>query len=391
MARKKKPKAPGPTHLRLVTGDELGLIKEILVPLEAAEVSRPAALDDSEDDEGFADDDGLDMYRAAPDPAYDPYAPAPPPPPPSVAVVDAPPEGPVRSAGCDVAVIRRTGGGVRLLLGRADGSAEVWAGEEASPGAPAVYRKVAAHAPPAGAFQDRRYLGGALVGEECAAAVLCDSAGHVHRFEIEGMALVATGSAPALKGGPADSDPRLSNVTSAAGAAAATCACCTADGSFVALAGRGRETVLYDVLNKKIAWKAKNLPPDPVTQLQRPVWGTAVELYDGDGPLPMVAVGTAFGQVRLYDPNRGRRPVATTAVVGDGDGRRFGAERSTTAGSAGDFRVTQLRRWRDRQFLAGDAAGYLRLLDFAPGSKTGKGGARLMRTFDGFAGSVRGL
>ena len=65
----------------------------------------------------------------------------------------------------------------------------------------------------------------------------------------------------------------------------------------------------------------------------------------------MVAVGTAFGQVRLYDPNQGRRPLAMTTVVGDGDARRFRAERSTTTGCAVDFRVTQLRRWCNQQFL----------------------------------------
>ena len=81
--------------------------------------------------------------------------------------------------------------------------------------------------------------------------------------------------------------------------------------SCVALSGRERETTLVDLNTGKEVWKAKNLPPDPQTLLQQPVWTTALS-FGCSSPHVLVA-GTAYRQVRLYDVRSNtRRPVATT-------------------------------------------------------------------------------
>lgn len=76
----------------------------------------------------------------------------------------------------------------------------------------------------------------------------------------------------------------------------------------VATAGRERETALLDLETGKLTWKAKNLPPDPQTLLQQPVWSTALCFMSEN----VFAAGTAYHQVRLYDIRTQRRPVSVT-------------------------------------------------------------------------------
>jgi ribosome biogenesis protein NSA1 len=114
----------------------------------------------------------------------------------------------------------------------------------------------------------------------------------------------------------------------------------------VALSGRERETRLLEMSTGQVVWKAKNLPPDPQTLLQQPVWSTALAFFDES----TMAVGTAFRQVRLYDvrtdSNARRRPMAHTP-----DG-------------VFSHRITALCPVVDEhQLVVGDAAGYLHLLD----------------------------
>lgn len=78
--------------------------------------------------------------------------------------------------------------------------------------------------------------------------------------------------------------------------------------SRVAVGGKDRETVLWDIKTAKPVWKAKNLPPDPQTLLQPLVWPTAIQFL----PDNLLAVGTAHKQVRLYDTRVQKRPVAVT-------------------------------------------------------------------------------
>mmetsp|Transcript_32677 Transcript_32677/g.75214 ORF Transcript_32677/g.75214 Transcript_32677/m.75214 type:complete len:559 (-) Transcript_32677:90-1766(-) len=395
MPRKNQNAAPaGLPSLQMLTGDEMGILKEVNLPLRDASAAQPhgrdliaaAEIDDNDDvdlDEEVDDDAPTaeaDEERRLP-------------PAPSVGIVSGSVRDPHRSHEITVAARRaprRDDGDDEeyILTGHVDRSVELW--RRRTGDGPATYERTSV-VPPDGAA---RFLAAAFVeDEDGASAVLADAGGGVRVLSLDAGTLTPTKTLDALAGrrgrGDACSDPRVANVTASIGddvfAASDVC------GKFVVFCGRGRETLLYDRVAEKITWRARNLPPDPVTQLQRPIWGSAVCLFDGeegaDGPerLPKVAVGTAFGQVRLYDPEKNRRPLSITRLVGDGDGRRLGAERTTTDGAPGDFRVTALKRWRGSTVLAADAAGYVRHLDMsAPQGK-------LLKTFEGFCGSVRDI
>jgi hypothetical protein len=99
--------------------------------------------------------------------------------------------------------------------------------------------------------------------------------------------------------------------------------CLALDTSRVAVGGRDRDVVLCNVETGQLLWKAKNLPPDPQTLLQPMVWPTALCFFphsndsanQGDSNPHILAVGTAHSEVRLYDIRQGaiqRRPIAVT-------------------------------------------------------------------------------
>merc|ERR1719410_2397713 len=50
--------------------------------------------------------------------------------------------------------------------------------------------------------------------------------------------------------------------------------------SHASIGGRDRETVVFDIETGKSIWKAKNLPVDPRTLLQHPVWSTALQFIN---------------------------------------------------------------------------------------------------------------
>ena len=142
----------------------------------------------------------------------------------------------------------------------------------------------------------------------------------------------------------------------------------------VALSGRERETCLLDMSTGQVVWKAKNLPPDPQTLLQQPIWSTALAFFDES----TMAVGTAFRQVRLYDvrtdsdSTRRRRPIAYTP-----DG-------------VFSHRITAICPVADEhQLVVGDAAGYLHLLDVRSMGKQQKKKPSNVARFVGPAGSIR--
>lgn len=97
--------------------------------------------------------------------------------------------------------------------------------------------------------------------------------------------------------------------------------------------------------------QAKNLPPDPQTLLQQPVWTTAIQFLSwNSAPSNLVATGTAYKQVQIYDvresPSAARRPALYTPE------------------GLLSHRVTALCQLRDGATLAaGDAAGDVHLLD----------------------------
>ena len=84
-----------------------------------------------------------------------------------------------------------------------------------------------------------------------------------------------------------------------------------------ACAGRDRETILWDVETKASIWKGKNLPPDPQTLLQQPLWGTSLTFIGSDtcgksAEGTVLAVGSAYKELRIYDVRAQRRPIAFT-------------------------------------------------------------------------------
>jgi ribosome biogenesis protein NSA1 len=146
---------------------------------------------------------------------------------------------------------------------------------------------------------------------------------------------------------------------------------------WVAMGGREREATILDLSSGKVIFKAKNLPPDPQTLLQHPVWPTAIMfLQDGN----TMAVGTAYKELRLYDVRESsttRRPIA----------------RSTTEGGPIEYRVTSLCQVSDQEVAVGDAAGYIYSIDMRTLGKSNV--ARIksnnMGRYVGPVGSVRQL
>lgn len=141
----------------------------------------------------------------------------------------------------------------------------------------------------------------------------------------------------------------------------------------VAVGGRERETIFLDVETGETVWKAKNLPPDPQTLLQHPVWTTALLFMNEDESSNIMVAGSAFKQVRLYDVRSSsttRRPICYTP-----DGVL-------------EHRVTALCQVNSNELVVGDAAGYLYSLDIRQLGKSAKGSMNLGR-FVGPVGSIR--
>ena len=124
----------------------------------------------------------------------------------------------------------------------------------------------------------------------------------------------------------------------------------------VACGGKERETVLWDLQTSQQVWKAKNLPPDKQTLLQPQVWPTAIHFLNkeldpsiGSGG-KILAVGTAHKEVRIYDIRTGkdsvqRRPIAATP---------YGLI---------EHRVTSMCQIDAFRLAVGDAAGFLHAVD----------------------------
>jgi len=70
-----------------------------------------------------------------------------------------------------------------------------------------------------------------------------------------------------------------------------------------------------NVITGAIVWKAKNLPPNSQTLFQRMMWTTSIQFLYGGELDNIMACGTAYGQVQLYDllaSSSVRRPMAYT-------------------------------------------------------------------------------
>jgi ribosome biogenesis protein NSA1 len=150
-------------------------------------------------------------------------------------------------------------------------------------------------------------------------------------------------------------------------------------GSRIAVAGRERETTLVDLETGNTVWKAKNLSPDPQTLLQHPMWSTALLFLDSaslGGSNHIMAAGTAYKQVRLYDvrtDSKTRRPI------------------SYTPEGLLSHRVTALCQIDSNHLVVGDSAGFLYSLDtrMLGGRKQRKGNNINLARFEGPVGSIR--
>lgn len=135
----------------------------------------------------------------------------------------------------------------------------------------------------------------------------------------------------------------------------ATAMACDGVHGRVAFGGRERETTLVDIVSGKVVFKAKNLPPDPQTLLQQPIWPSAILFLGGSTTSTtsshnVMAVGTAYKQVRLYDvrANGGSQTRRPTAV---------------TPETLLEHRVTALCEVDEYHLAVGDTAGYMYHLD----------------------------
>ena len=106
--------------------------------------------------------------------------------------------------------------------------------------------------------------------------------------------------------------------------------------------------------------KAKNLPANPQTLLQQPIWSTALEfLSPFDTPSycnsnNLLAIGTAYKQLQIYDVRTSavqRRPIIYTP------------EWDSTKENLLDHRVTSLCQIDSNRIIVGDSAGYMHTLD----------------------------
>ncbi|KAL3795517.1 hypothetical protein HJC23_009230 [Cyclotella cryptica] len=90
--------------------------------------------------------------------------------------------------------------------------------------------------------------------------------------------------------------------------------CIGVAGDRLAVGGRERGVRVLDLETGKGIWKAKNLPPDPQTLLQQPIWTTALQFIrsphsnannadqnNNPSHTNLLATGTAYKQVQIYD------------------------------------------------------------------------------------------
>eukprot|EP00560_Eucampia_antarctica_P007552 CAMPEP_0197827010 /NCGR_PEP_ID=MMETSP1437-20131217/3893_1 /TAXON_ID=49252 ORGANISM="Eucampia antarctica, Strain CCMP1452" /NCGR_SAMPLE_ID=MMETSP1437 /ASSEMBLY_ACC=CAM_ASM_001096 /LENGTH=549 /DNA_ID=CAMNT_0043427707 /DNA_START=23 /DNA_END=1672 /DNA_ORIENTATION=- len=145
----------------------------------------------------------------------------------------------------------------------------------------------------------------------------------------------------------------------------------------IAIGGRERETILLDMETGKQIWKAKNLPRDPQTLLEKPIWGTAIEFLSMDNVESshsnLLVVGTAYKELRIYDIRASsvqRRPIMFTS---DKDKERIVQHRITA--------VCPLSK--SNSIVVGDAAGYMQTVDLR-NLKRG-----VVGRYNGPSGSVR--
>ncbi|KAL3760358.1 hypothetical protein ACHAWU_000333 [Discostella pseudostelligera] len=153
----------------------------------------------------------------------------------------------------------------------------------------------------------------------------------------------------------------------------ATCFTVDTSGTKFAVGGRERSVVVLDVESGNVLWKAKNLPPDPQTLLQQPMWTTALQFLhtptsssdwfsnigggSGGPDMTLLATGTAYKQVQIYDI----RTSSSSSSSAASSSRR---PVLYTPEHLLEHRITTLCQLADGYTLAvGDTVGDVHLLD----------------------------
>lgn len=167
----------------------------------------------------------------------------------------------------------------------------------------------------------------------------------------------------------------------------ATAMAMSMDSQKLAVGGRERSATMLDVQTGKQLWKAKNLPPNPQTQLQQPIWSTAIQFLSKTdtmsigGSTDLLAIGTAFKQLQIYDIRQDavqRRPVLYTP------------EWDSNKENLLDHRITCLCQLDSHRIAVGDAAGFVHTLDMRKiQNNHGRSLSASVGRFTGPAGSVR--
>jgi len=127
--------------------------------------------------------------------------------------------------------------------------------------------------------------------------------------------------------------------------------------------GRERGMRVLDLESGKLLWKAKNLPPNPQTLLQQPMWTTSIQFLHtpttmtaatstNNAPTQLLATGTAHKQVQIYDIRVSSSSIAVRRPV------LYTPEHLLT------HRITTLCQLPNGNTLAvGDSIGDVHLLD----------------------------
>mmetsp|Transcript_15948 Transcript_15948/g.30452 ORF Transcript_15948/g.30452 Transcript_15948/m.30452 type:complete len:549 (+) Transcript_15948:2-1648(+) len=150
----------------------------------------------------------------------------------------------------------------------------------------------------------------------------------------------------------------------------ATALAMDANGKRLAVGGRERGSRLLDVETGKLLWKAKNLPPNPQTLLQHPMWTTTMQFLNtppsgNEAHSDLLATGTAYKQIQIYDI-RSSYQTHNSPAAGTRRPVLYTPENLLT------HRVTSICQLTDANLLAvGDAIGDCHIIDMRK-MQTGK-------------------
>jgi WD40 repeat protein len=139
--------------------------------------------------------------------------------------------------------------------------------------------------------------------------------------------------------------------------------------TFLAMGGREHDVRLFDLEMGKMTWKAKNVPPHPQTLLQQPIWPTSLLFLSSldqhsSQSAHVLAVGTAYHQVRLYDVRcRSAESNTTTASLQQQQPRRRPFAATPTEGGVLSHRITAMVQTSEHHLVVGDTIGDLHTLD----------------------------